>query len=143
MDDFSMGLQKVFLLMLLVAFFLCLQFLIRFWVVTVVHIEIVCNSGGAFGISLPVWLFILIDSLVVIVMAMVWWKDRNRAFGWPWLLILSGGLGNLLERVLFGCIMDYVRIPFFPMFNIADVALTIGVIGVSFRWYIDDKKKLQ
>ena len=74
------------LTLLLVAFFLCLQFLIRFWVVTVVHIEIVCNSGGAFGISLPVWLFILIDSLVVIVMAMVWWKRQKPCF---WMAVAS------------------------------------------------------
>jgi len=134
-----MRLQKVFLLMLLVAFFLCLQFLIRSWVVTAVYIEVLCNSGGAFGILLPGWLFILVDSLVVIAMAMVWAKDRSFTFGWPWLLILSGGLGNLLERVLFGCIMDYVAVPFFPVFNIADVFLTIGVVGVLWKWKFGDE----
>src|SRR5665647_581851 len=133
-----MRLQKVFLLMLLVAFFLCLQFLIRSWVVTAVYIEVLCNSGGAFGILLPGWLFILVDSLVVIAMAMVWAKDRSFTFGWPWLLILSGGLGNLLERVLFGCLMDYVAVPFFPVFNIADVFLTIGVVGVLWKWKFGD-----
>lgn len=136
-----MRLQKVFLSMLLVAFFLCLQFSIRFSVVTAVYAGALCNNGGAFGILLPGWLFILIDSLVVIAMAVVWVRDRRFVFGWPWLLILSGGLGNLLERVLFGCIMDYVALPFFPVFNIADVLLTLGVVVILSRWYIENRKR--
>ncbi len=135
-----MRLQKVFLSMLLVAFFLCLQFLIRSFVVTTAYAGALCNDGGAFGILLPGWLFVFVDSLVVIAMAMMWSRDRNHTFGWPWIFILSGGLGNLLERVLFGCIMDYGTVLFLPVFNIADVLLTIGVTGILFSWYIDDKK---
>lgn len=120
--------------MLFVAFFLWLHFWLRSSVVSMDFASAICNPGGPFGISLPVWLLTLIGSGAGIFLAVQWWKEESLTLLWPWLLIISGGAGNLLERGLFGCIMDYIALPFFPMFNIADILLTVGAIGIIVRW---------
>jgi signal peptidase II len=127
-----MRLQKVFLAMLLVVFFLLFQALL--WVAVAVSGETsLCNSGGPFGVILPKGLLLTLNIGVVGVVGMAWWRDKQSFCGWPWLLILSGGLGNLLERLSFGCIMDYIALPHFPVFNGADVLLTIGVVSVIMK----------
>lgn len=134
MIDTMMRLQKVFLSMLFIAFFLWGHFLVRAWIVALKYNEGVCNPGGPFGIILPQWLFVTVSFGVVIFVGGAWWRERGCVFEWSWLLILVGGLGNLLERVLFGCIIDYIALPFFPVFNFADILLTIGTLGIIVRW---------
>lgn len=137
-----MGLQKVFGSVLFAAFFLWLHFSARSWAIGAGVAGSVCNEGGPFGILLPQWLLIGLSLAVLILLSAGCRKARSFSAAWPWLLIISGGLGNLLERLYFGCIMDYIALPFFPAFNLADILLTIGVIGVLLRWYIDREKKL-
>ncbi|MFZ1720556.1 MAG: signal peptidase II [Candidatus Moraniibacteriota bacterium] len=95
--------------------------------------ESVCNDGGAWGI--PIHLGILIG-IGVGVISFIIWKWRSIMLGWMavWgVLFLAGGLSNVYERVVFGCVMDYVRtFSWFPVFNMADVFLTIAVLG--FLW---------
>lgn len=135
-----MRLQKVFRLMLFGAFFLWLHFWLRSWIVGMDGIGTICNSGGPFGIPLSEWLLVPIGFGVGTFLLVQWWKEASLAREWPWILIVSGGAGNLLERGLFGCIMDYIALPFFPVFNIADILLTIGVLGIFFNWYWDARR---
>ncbi|MDP1884068.1 MAG: signal peptidase II [Candidatus Moranbacteria bacterium] len=44
------------------------------------------------------------------------------------LLILSGALSNILDRLYFGCVIDFIKLPLWPFFNLADAFITIGVI---------------
>lgn len=120
--------------MLFAAFFLGLNFWLRSWIIGLEGFATICNSGWPFGISvaLPKW-FALVGFGIGIFLVAEWWKEKSFAQEWPWLLIIFGGAGNLLERWLFGCIMDYIAMPFLPVFNIADVLLTIGVIGVLIK----------
>ncbi|MFZ2187320.1 MAG: signal peptidase II [Candidatus Moraniibacteriota bacterium] len=134
-----MRLRKVFLSMLFVAFFLWLHFWLRAWMVATHDDTTLCNPGGPFGVIFPVWLLIAFSCGIVLLLLGAWLKEKGVVFGWLWLLILSGGLGNLLERILFGCIIDYVALPFFPVFNLADVLLTIGTIGIL--WGARSKKQ--
>ncbi len=95
--------------------------------------ESVCNDGGAWGI--PIHPNILIG-IGVGVISFIIWKWRSIMLGrmavWG-VLFLAGGLSNLYERVVFGCVMDYVRtFSGVPVFNMADVFLTIAVLG--FLW---------
>lgn len=131
-----MKLEKIGRSILFVALFLCLIFLLRFWVVDTTALSVVCNYGGPFGITLSERLFALAFFGISVFLVVQWRKEESFSSEWPWLLILSGGLGNLLERIFFGCITDYIALPFFPVFNMADVLLTIGVIGIIIRWNI-------
>lgn len=125
-----MRLQQVFFVMLFVAFFLLAHFGIRAWVSAVQNDTLVCNAGGPFGLVFPNEWIIKLGGGVCIFLVWLWMKQSQFLLEWPWVLLLAGGLGNLLERILFGCIMDYVSVPFFPTFNGADVFLTLGVVGI-------------
>lgn len=133
-------LQKSSLAILFVVFFLWAELQIHSWILFSTYEKALCNSGGPFGIVLPLWFSLSMGLLAIASVIALWLKDAGATFRWSYLLIISGGLGNLLERVFFGCIMDYVALPFFPVFNIADISLAVGVMGVLFHWYIDTKK---
>ena len=65
----------------------------------------------------------------------------NTAYG----LLLGGILGNLLDRIIRGYVTDYVSLNIvgyhFPIFNLADVCITLGVILLSIRYFKTDYKK--
>jgi len=44
------------------------------------------------------------------------------------LLILSGGISNIIDRIHFGCVIDFIDLGFWPVFNLADIFITIGAI---------------
>lgn len=128
--------EKVYRLILFVASFLCLHFFLRFWLIG----SGVYNYGGPFGIMLPKWVSILTLFGAVVFLAVQWWREESFFREWSWLFILAGGLGNLSERLFFGSIVDYVAFPFFPVFNAADVLLTVGVIGIIIQWSQSSEK---
>ena len=97
------------------------------------------NPGGAFGFmahqdsSLRNFLFILLASVAVCII-FYFYKNTNRTH--PFLasgfaLILGGAIGNLIDRIRFGKVVDfldfYVRNYHWPAFNVADSAITVGV----------------
>lgn len=133
--------------MLFAAFFLWLYFSLRSFIVGVDTERAICNTGGPFGIPFPEWLFLPISFGAGVFLFLQWRQEDFLALQWPWLLIVSGGLSNVLERELFGCIMDYIvlpGLPFFPVFNLADILLTIGVLGIFFNrhWSFQRNHKL-
>lgn len=138
-----MRLQKVCRLILFVAFFLCLHFFLRSWVLNAGGLVVLCNSGGPFGVMLPWWFLMPTFFGVLVFLVVQWWKETSFSSEWPWLFIFSGGLGNFAERFFFGCITDYIVFPFFPVFNIADILLTIGVIGIVLHWWCIDTEKIK
>jgi signal peptidase II len=52
---------------------------------------------------------------------------------WAWLptgLLLGGALGNAADRIREGAVIDFVKLPLWPAFNLADVAITVGVVAL-------------
>ena len=97
------------------------------------------NPGGAFGFmahqdsSLRTFIFILLASFAICFI-FYFYKNTNRTH--PFLasgfaLILGGAIGNLIDRIRFGKVVDfldfYVRNYHWPAFNVADSAITVGV----------------
>lgn len=54
-------------------------------------------------------------------------------------MVLTGGFLNALERTIFGSVTDFIAMKYFAVFNIADVAITIGVI-LLFYTFIQEKR---
>jgi lipoprotein signal peptidase len=55
------------------------------------------------------------------------------AYGWFAGVLVGGSFSHLLETTLRGWVVDYVRLPFWPAFNFADMAITLGALGILVR----------
>lgn len=93
-----------------------------------IRLEYALNPGIAFGLQLPSFLQPILIFVAVVIL--VWVAIRSRhtnvssiGFG----LLLGGALGNIVDRSFDGLVTDFVRIGWFPIFNIADSAISIGV----------------
>ena len=93
------------------------------------HVTLVLNNGAAFGIFRNMGaMFILMTFVAVVLILLYVLKSKamsapvTAAFG----LILGGALGNLVDRIKFGYVIDFLDFRVWPVFNIADSAITIG-----------------
>ncbi|MBI5946801.1 MAG: signal peptidase II [Chloroflexi bacterium] len=96
-----------------------------------VHFVHVTNSGAAFGILQDSGPLLAVTS--VFGMAAILVYLFNPGFAHPLLrlglaMMLGGAIGNLIDRVANGEVVDFVKFPHWPAFNLADSAITIGVI---------------
>lgn len=102
----------------------------------VLHITFVSNTGAAFGLfkkATPIFSIISIVAVVFISMLLIEAIQKREFFKRPMLnaslvLILAGAFGNLIDRVLIGYVVDFIDVRIWPVFNIADSAITIGTI---------------
>ena len=95
-----------------------------------VGITNVHNSGAAFGIAPAAAGIFLIASLVVAV-ALAVYVFRTVACEWTYAmlgLIMGGTVGNGYERLVNGTVTDFINFHFWPVFNVADSAVTVGVV---------------
>ncbi len=94
------------------------------------------NTGAAFGL-MPGQrgLFILTSLLVLVAIGLYWWRARPRSLVLALSLgLVSGGaIGNLIDRALSGRVTDFFDTLIIPIFNIADMAIVGGAIGL-FVW---------
>ncbi len=89
------------------------------------------NSGLAFGIGQGEG-FVLGVTIVALVLVLVWFAlDPRRPGLWLAVGLLAGGaLGNLADRVRTDAVTDFIDPPLWPTFNLADVAITLGALGL-------------
>ena len=84
------------------------------------------------------WLLTGLTALIATVVAIWLWREKNRHDVTGLGLVLGGALGNILDRVRFGYVVDFADLHFgafrpFLVFNIADAAITVGVLILLFR----------
>ena len=86
------------------------------------------NFGAAFGMGTKY--IVIAFSIIIIIGIVVFMKmQKNRIKNyWPYVLILSGAIGNLIDRVFRGYVIDFIDINIFnfPSFNIADICIVVG-----------------
>lgn len=88
------------------------------------------NSLFLFG-SVPGNATAISVALVFIILCLIFlWINKLKADLWA-ALLLAGAVSNLLERLRFGGVIDYLSIPNFFIFNAADVAIIVGLAGFS------------
>jgi len=95
------------------------------------------NYGAAFNIFEGYTTLLIIISLVVLIVALYYYfklkdnkKDKNIIWGLSFLI--AGIIGNLLDRIIFGYVRDFIDIGIFPVFNLADTFNFIGVILIIY-----------
>jgi signal peptidase II len=107
------------------------------------------NEGAAFGIlQKQRWFFVIIT--VVVVIAIVWYMQRvlktssRKMLPLALSLVLGGAIGNFLDRALNGEVVDFLMFNFgsytFPIFNIADSCIVVGVALILLDSLIDLNK---
>lgn len=94
------------------------------------QITLVSNIGAAFGMFQGFsWFFILASCIVFGLVVFYYQKIiLNRWLVFTTAFILGGTVGNMLDRIFFGHVIDYIDFIFWPAFNISDMALTTGAI---------------
>lgn len=92
--------------------------------------QLVPNHGVAFGIlfNQSIILFLTIIILVVLVSLLIdFLKQLNWFSVFSCGLIMVGAISNLIDRLHYGFVVDYIDVTWFTVFNIADIMITIGV----------------
>jgi signal peptidase II len=92
------------------------------------------NADG----ELERWLLVALTSIISIGVLLWLWREKNRQDAIALSLVLGGALGNILDRVRFGHVVDYADLHFgdihpFLVFNVGDAAITIGVLLLLVR----------
>ena len=88
------------------------------------------NSGAAFGLAPALALVFLVASVVVAIALVVYVATHRNDLVVDVLLglILGGTIGNGFDRVMYGTVTDFISLHWFPVFNVADSAVSIGVV---------------
>jgi signal peptidase II len=90
------------------------------------------NSGAAFGLAPALTAVFQIASLIVSIGLVVYVARTSSPFWTDAVLglILGGAAGNGFDRIVYGTVTDFVNVHFWPVFNVADSAISIGVTGL-------------
>ena len=108
------------------------------------QLNYITNKGMAFGINLPVSISFFSGISLIITCFLVWilWCERknNLLMRISLALILGGAIGNLIDRILFGEVIDFFDFMVgdfhWYIFNIADSAVTVGIILMLFYAFL-------
>lgn len=107
------------------------------------------NRGAAWGIfTNKTWFLVVLTAVVMAICIVVLIKfANNKLLFWAITLVISGGIGNMLDRILRnGNVVDFLHFEFwptFPVFNIADCAIVLGAGLLILYFVIDTAKDLK
>lgn len=113
----------------------------------ILNLTYIRNEGVAFGLFAGIpWVFIALTSVLMaaIIIYMFVKRPAGKLFYAAAALIIGGGVGNLIDRILFGYVVDYLSLTFFkPVCNFADYCITVGVVllAVYLLFFADKEKK--
>lgn len=103
------------------------------------------NDGAAWSVMAGhMWFFYVVSAIAIVVLIYIYRQTAgHRWFNISLALMVAGTLGNLIDRVRQGFVVDMFDLQFmnFPIFNIADIALTLGVIGLFIGILTDREMK--
>ena len=100
----------------------------RFGPFGITHFE---NTAGPFSLHIPFSALIIAHALVLSVVLVAYLRDRKERAGLLW--ILAGGTSNLMDRLFIGSTTDYLALPFHGYWNLADVAVLVGILLIVGR----------
>jgi signal peptidase II len=116
----------------------------------------ICNEGIAFGLQIPFWLYLTFTTVIILILLNFeceilnfdsilnvlkfknwkfshWNLIRNSKLeirNFSLAIILSGALSNILDRLYYGCVIDFINLHLWPVFNLADSFIVFGAIMI-------------
>jgi signal peptidase II len=101
------------------------------------------NSGIAFGFfpGLPkLFTGVTVLSMLVVLYFYLTIQPRTRLVAAGCALILGGAAGNLTDRIQYGYVVDFINFSFWPAFNVADSAVSVGVATLLVNFFLENKE---
>lgn len=117
-----------------------LKYLIKNKFINISHIT---NTGSLFGLFKGANTILIIFSIIVIIGFFLNWskiKKLNVWFSISCGLIVGGAIGNLIDRIVYGAVIDFIDLGWWPLFNLADSAISTGIGLLIILILIEDKK---
>jgi lipoprotein signal peptidase len=87
-----------------------------------------CNKNLAWSLPLPGGFFYVAWAAIVTCLIYIFAKSENNFQKISLIFIFSGAISNFIDRLRLGCVMDYIDLKFWPVFNLADVYITVGLL---------------
>jgi len=156
----SVGARRLGLL--LAAAVLALDQLSKWWILAVVmdpprtiavapafNLVMGWNRGVSFGLfggddALSPWILIGVALAIVAVLGRWLWQTEDRLLGAALGPVIGGALGNVVDRVRFGAVFDFLDFHWagyhWPAFNVADAAITLGAAGLLVHALVGERK---
>lgn len=103
------------------------------------HFTLVHNTGMAFGLFRDhgiVFIIIPIIAIALLVYNIYYYRENenlSRSYIFAFSLIMGGAIGNLIDRIQIGHVIDFLDFRVFPVFNVADSAITIGAVIILIK----------
>lgn len=136
-------------MLLLVLFIILLDQIIKYFVSTnmflgqsipvlpqIFHLTYIQNPGAAFGIlENQRYLFILIAAVLIVAVIYFYKKiiQLSKLFQVGIALLFGGAIGNMIDRIFIGRVIDYMDFRICPVFNLADIAIVSGCAIIAFN----------
>jgi signal peptidase II len=121
----------------------------HFYVLSMFDVVLAHNTGAAFSFlsdagGLQRWLFTAIAIIASVWIVWLLRKHREQVlFAWALSMILGGALGNLIDRISYGYVVDFLSFHwgehYFPAFNVADSAITCGAFLLIVQGFMEKK----
>jgi signal peptidase II len=111
----------------------------------VLYLTYVQNYHGAFGLFGTHPLLLTAAASVVLISFYLWYRREGASTSVhiAFALIFGGAVGNIIDRVRFGYVHDFIDFRFWPVFNVADSAITIGVCLLLLQMLLHEKRAPQ
>jgi signal peptidase II len=111
----------------------------RFFIgIQLVHVR---NTGVAFSLFSGGGTLVLVFTLLALAVLIAYLARRpDRPWLWiPTGMLIGGALGNLIDRLAHGAVTDFIKLPFWPAFNVADMSITFGVLVLL--WVLEGPRR--
>ena len=105
-----------------------------------IHFVHVRNTGVAFGLFSSGGAVVLTLTLVALGVLLIYFMVRPSR-PWLWLptgMLIGGAVGNLIDRAATGSVIDFIKLPAWPAFNVADISITFGVLVLL--WALEGRR---
>jgi signal peptidase II len=105
--------------------------------IQLVHVR---NTGVAFGLFSSGGVLVLTLTLVALGLLLAYFLVRPSR-PWLWLptgMLIGGAVGNLIDRAVSGSVIDFIKLPDWPAFNVADMSITFGVLALL--WVLEGRR---
>jgi signal peptidase II len=97
-----------------------------------------CNSGIAWSLPVSGIVFLFLWAALLGGMTVWFWRENKKGdLGdfefFSWALVFSGAFSNFYDRMVLGCVVDFIDLRFWPVFNLADVFISFGIFFLALK----------